>query len=368
MKTLRFCVVTLFISVVSILFSIALAPFLPIGCGGEAAEEEPPAEEPPAEEPPANPTAASDWVSEADWDSATSVTLTMVENADDTLAFSPNTLTFTAGQPYILKIVNPTGNTLKHYFSTEGAAAFVEGQNFYQAIATRKIETADAEYKAPYFQAVEMLVPTDSDRELEIYFVAVIPGTYAFYCEIAGHEALGMFGTITIEVPTGSDASDFALDLEVATDFNAALADDARKSGSDPVWVTGTRVDMTSTLTENADFTALSFDPSAQNLTKDVGYKLTLTNPAGNTSKHYFYDEADASGNFFRTVVFRKAQDSHAEIKPYYLKAVELRTPSGSNLSTDLYFVPTVAGAYENVCTVAGHKALGMTGTITVAE
>lgn len=324
------------------------------GCGGGTTEEET-----------TNPTLASEWVSNADWTGATEVTLTMVENSDGTLAFSPNTLTFTAGQPYILKIVNPAGNTQKHYFSTEGAAAFVAGQNFYQAIATRKIQTPDAEYKAPFFKAVEMLVPGSSDRELEIYFVAVLPGTYAFYCEVAGHEALGMTGTITIETPAGSTADDFALDLEVASDFDTSLPGDARTSGSHAVWTTKT--DITSTMTETSS-SSYSFTPSTQTLTKDAGYKLTLTNPDGNSSEHYFYNESDASGNFFWTVVFRKAQDSHAEIKPYYLKAVELRTPAGSALSTDLYFVPTVSGAYENVCTVAGHKALGMVGTITVTE
>jgi uncharacterized cupredoxin-like copper-binding protein len=61
--------------------------------------------------------------------------------------------------------------------------------------------------------------------------------------------------------------------------------------------------------------------------------------------------------------VTRKAEDSQAEIKVPYFKAIELLIGG----STDLYIVPTVAGSYGVVCTVTGHEAAGMTGTITVA-
>ncbi len=66
-------------------------------------------------------------------------------------------------------------------------------------------------------------------------------------------------------------------------------------------------------------------------------------------------------------MVTRKAQDSQAEIKVPYFKAVELLA-GGAAHSTDLYIVPTVPGSYELICTVAGHAELGMTGTIIVEE
>ncbi len=329
------------------------------GCGGGSSSSTPAT---------TNPTTSSGWVSAADWDSATTVTLAMKENSDGTYAFDPSTLTFTAGQPYILKISSGVGNEEKHYFATEGAAAFVTGSDFYQAIATRKVQTVDAEYKAPYFKAIEMLVPTTTAKELEIYFVAVLPGTYAFYCSITGHEAAGMTGTITIATPSDSTSSDFALDLEVDTDYATALAADDRLSGSDDVWTTV--VNLSENLTGTSS-TSYSFSPATLALTKGQGYKLTLNNTSTNTdSKHYWYDEGDigTTNPFFQNVVFRKAQDSQAEIKPYYLKAVELRDPSSADLSTDLYFVPTVSGSYENNCTVSGHKAAGMTGDIIVSD
>ena len=81
---------------------------------------------------------ASDWVAGADWNTATEVVLNMVENGP-ALSYSPSNLTFEAGKPYILRVVNPPGNVSKHYFSTEGMSL-----DFYKSIATRKIQTADA--------------------------------------------------------------------------------------------------------------------------------------------------------------------------------------------------------------------------------
>jgi uncharacterized cupredoxin-like copper-binding protein len=260
----------------------------------------------------------------------------MVESGSS-LSFSPSNLTFEAGKPYVLKINNPAGNAGKHYYSPEGTS-------FYQAVATRKIETAEAEYKAPYFDAVELKI----GGSLEVYFVPVLAGTYDIICTILGHKAAGMFGTITI---TGGEG--FALDLEVAPDFNAALMTDARKSGSHAVWTTA--VDVTVGMVETA--TSYGFVPPDVALTKDVAYKLLLDNPAGNSSKHYY-----TAADFYKTVVLRKADDSQAEIKAPYLKAVELLMGG----STTLFMVPTVTGAFNVLCTITGHAALGMTGTINV--
>lgn len=285
------------------------------------------------------PIKASDWVNSVDWSQATVVQLDMVEQAPfGPLAFSPSELSFEAGKPYILRIVNPASNLEKHYFAVEGLG------NFYKAIATRKIETADAEYKAPHFEAVELLI----GGSLDIYFVPVLPGTYDFLCIIPGHKERGMFGRATITGGAGNQ-----LDLEIATDFNTALSTDPRKSSSHSVW--SSRVDATVTIVETPSY---GFVPTDLAVAKDVAYKIVLENPTGNVSKHYY-----TAAEFYKTVVTRKAQDSQAEIKSLYFKAIEV-VPDGK---TELFMVPTVAGTYETLCTIPGHADLGMRGTIVVS-
>lgn len=278
------------------------------------------------------PTTSSGWVSFVDWNEATRVEVTAVEDGAD-FFYEPANLTFEAGKPYILVMNNPDTNVLKHYFHTP---------EFYQAIATRKAQTADAEYKAPYFDAFELLV----GGSIELYFVPVINGTYDMWCTIPGHLEAGMEGTWTICGGAGLE-----LDLEVAVDFDMALATDPRRSGSHAVWddcVLGTQ---TVTLTEFA------FDPADITLAEDVAYKLSLVSPDTNSAKHYY-----TAAGFYKSVVTRKAQDSQAEIKAPYLKAVELLIGG----STDLYLVPTISGLYDLTCTVPGHADAGMTGSITV--
>lgn len=300
---------------------------VPLGCDDGAMAPETP-----------TPVKASDWVSAANWDAATVVTVNMAEKSPTNYVFEPNNLTFEAGKPYILRITNPASNSSKHYFATEGLG------DFYQAIATRKIETADAEYKAPHFEAVELQI----GGTLELYFVAVLPGTYDILCTIPGHKQLGMFGTVTI---TGGDG--FQLDLEVANDFNAALSTDPRKSSSHSVWTS--LVDTTVTIRETPSY---GYVPTDLALTKDVAYKIILSNPTGHASNHYY-----TAAQFYKTVVTRKAEDSQAEIKALYFKAVELMIGG----TTELFVVPTVAGTFETLCTIPGHADLGMRGTIVVS-
>ncbi len=294
-----------------------------------------------------NPTATSGWIDSdfVDWSTATTVDVDMVENADlSVLSYSLSQSTFEAGKPYIIRINNPATNISKHYFSPQEALG-----SFYKAIATRKVQTADAEYKAPYFDAVELKI----GGTLELYFVPVLPGTYTIICTIAGHEDLGM----TTEVTIYGDPAD-QLDLQVADDFDVALATDARKSGDDAVWpgAADVTVDM-----EEAG-AVFSFVPPDLVLTKDLGYKLILANASDHASKHYYTAE-----EFYKTVVLRKADDTYAEIKAPYLKAVELLIGG----STTLFIVPTVANTVANptfyvLCTVPDHEAAGMHGTIVV--
>ena len=293
---------------------------------------------PPPPPPPPGPVTASEWVGSVDWDQRTVVDVDMVESGA-ALSYSPNVLSFEAGKPYVLRINNPASNASKHYFSPEGL------ESFYQAIATRKIQTAEAEYKAPYFDAVELKL----GGSLEIFFVPVLGGTYDIICTIAGHKEAGMTATATI---TGGEGNQ--LDLEVAPDFDFALTTDARRSGSHAVW--NTAVETTISMEETQS--TYGFVPPDIDLSRDVGYKLTLDNPTGNASKHYY-----TAGEFYKTVVLRKADDDQAEIKAPYLKAVELLLEG----TTILFIVPTVDGVYDVLCTIPGHADLGMTGTITVS-
>ena len=288
-----------------------------------------------------NPTTTSGWIdgSFVNWDNATTVTVDMVESGAGIFSFSLSQSTFEAGKPYILRMTNAGSNEAKHYFSPEDDLG-----SFYKAIATRKVQTADAEYKAPYFDALELKI----GGTLEIYFVPVLPGTYTIICTIPGHEAGGM----TTEVTIYGDPAD-QLDLEVAPDFNQALTTDPRKSGSHEVWTTA--VDVSVDMEEAGS--TFSFVPPDLALTRDVGYKLLLANASDHASKHYYTAE-----EFYKTVVLRKADDTYAEVKAPYLRAVELLIGG----STTLFIVPTVANTFDVLCTISGHVAAGMTGTIVV--
>lgn len=287
--------------------------------------------------PPTTPVRASDWVASADWAAASVVEVRMVEQGGS-YAFSPSQLTFEAGKPYILRLLNPASNVEKHYFATEGLG------DFYRAIATRKIETVDAEYKAPHFDAVELMV----GGRLDLFFVPVIAGSYDILCTIPGHKEGGMFGSVTI---TGGEG--YQLDLEVAADFDRTLASDPRKSSSHAVW--GSRVDTSVTLAESP---AYAFAPPNLALVRGTGYKIVLASALGNAAKHYY-----TAPQFYKNVVTRKVEDTQAEIKAPYLNAVELMPGKQASL----FMVPTVAGTFDTTCTIPGHAERGMTGTIVVS-
>jgi uncharacterized cupredoxin-like copper-binding protein len=280
---------------------------------------------------------SSEWVSEADWGTAETKTVVMHEESPTVFHFMPNDLTLTAGKPYIIKVQNPSTNSSKHYFTAE---------IFYKNIALRKAQTADCEYKAPYLNAVELLI----GGEIDIYFVAVIPGEYGFLCTIPGHAAKGMTGTITVVGDPGA-----GLELEVAGDWDRDLDTDARTSGSHAVW--DTKQTVTVDIVEGGTPDDLVFDPAHLNLTKGQAYVLKIQNAATNASKHYW-----TAGRFYRTLVTRKAQDSQAEVKVPYFTAIEFLIGG----TTELYHVPTKSGRYGLLCTIPGHAARGMTGSVTV--
>ncbi len=292
---------------------------------------------------PAPPVKASEWINSVNWDQRTVVTVTMVESSPTTMSFSPNQLTLEAGKPYVLRIVNPASNTSKHYFSPDTVPP-AGLRDFYKAVATRKIETTQAEYKAPHFNEVELYI----NGSLDIYFVPVLPGTYDILCTIPGHKGFGMTARVTI---TGSAGNQ--LDLEVAPDFNQALATDPRRSGGHAVWSTVVR--DTVNIVEQPVY---NFEPKDLPLVKDVGYELHIDNPAAHASKHYY-----TAAQFYKTVVLRKADDGQGEIKAPYLSAVEMMIGG----HTKLFIVPTQSGTFEVLCTIPGHADAGMKGTIVVS-
>jgi uncharacterized cupredoxin-like copper-binding protein len=288
-----------------------------------------------------SPVKASDWISKADWSTARTITFTFKENPYSIETSSP--LVFNAGQPYVLKLVNPVGNKEKHYFATTNS------NDFFKAVATRKAQTPDAEYKASYFEAFEMLVPATSDRILELFFVPVKTGKYHILCTITGHAEGGMHTDIEIK---GDPA--LQLDLEIDPTFKTELAKDPRKSGSHATWAT--RMDKTVTINEAPSY---AFNPGTLNLQQNQPYKIRLAQQTGNKEKHYYTAEG-----FYKTVVTRKLQDSHAEIKPYYLKAIELFQ---GNTFTEMFVVPTAIGSFPVKCTITGHEHAGMKGEIIVS-
>lgn len=119
-------------------------------------------------------------VKAADWSQMKTVTVRLRE-----YSFSPSNLSFRAGIPYKLQIVN--NGTGKHYFTAA---------EFFKAIATRKVQSnADGEIKAPYLLALEVFPA----RSLDLYFIPVKKGRYPLLCTIEGHADHGMTGYIVVE-------------------------------------------------------------------------------------------------------------------------------------------------------------------------
>ena len=121
---------------------------------------------------------AADLVSAADWDTMQTVRVEISE-----FTFTPEPLTFEAGKPYKLEIVNV--GTVKHYFTAE---------EFYSSVAFRKAQDSSGEIKAPYFKAIEVFPGEKAD----LYLIPTIPGSYDSVCTIAGHEDAGMHGNIVV--------------------------------------------------------------------------------------------------------------------------------------------------------------------------
>ncbi len=267
---------------------------------------------------------ASDFVSAADWGTMQTVRVEMAE-----FAFTPQDLTFEAGQPYKLEIVNV--GAVKHYFTAA---------EFYRMVAFRKAQTSEGEYKAPYFKAVEVF----PGNQVDLYFVPVIPGAYDSICTMTGHHDAGMHGHITV---TGETPSSPAPIIAVVKE-----GDWIQNAGD---WVSAADWSVMQTVT--IEMTEFAFTPETFTLVAGQPYKLEIVNLG--SVKHYF-----AAETFCCSVAFHKAQDNSGEIKAPFFKAVEVFPGQ----QADLYLIPTRVGTYDSACSITGHHDAGMHGHIEVIE
>lgn len=114
----------------------------------------------------------------ADWSKMETVTVTLSE-----YAFSPSTLVFKQGVP--TKLVLRNSGKEAHYFVSE---------QFFRNVATRKVQSSDGEFKAPYFTAIEVY----AGKTAEWFLIPMKKGTFDLLCTVKGHAERGMKGTIEV--------------------------------------------------------------------------------------------------------------------------------------------------------------------------
>jgi len=114
----------------------------------------------------------------ADWSRMETVTVTLSE-----YAFTPSLLVFKEGVP--TKLVIRNAGKEKHYFVSE---------EFFGTVATRKVESADGEVKAPRITAIEVY----PGKAIEWFLIPMKKGTFGLLCTVGGHAERGMKGTIEV--------------------------------------------------------------------------------------------------------------------------------------------------------------------------
>ncbi|MEO5373670.1 MAG: cupredoxin domain-containing protein [Alphaproteobacteria bacterium] len=122
---------------------------------------------------------SAEIVKKANWDKMQTVEVTLKEHS-----YEPEEIKLKANQPY--KIVLRNKGEKPHYWTAA---------EFFKNIATRKGQTKEAEFKVPYFNAVEV----NPGGVVDLFIVPVTPGTYQVFCTIDDHREKGMDGKIIIE-------------------------------------------------------------------------------------------------------------------------------------------------------------------------
>lgn len=118
-------------------------------------------------------------IAAADWSRAQAVTVAL-----DEFAFAPEALTFRAGRPYSLTLVNGGGSG--HSFTAPG---------FFRAIAVRSLAAPGGVKRAPLLESIAL----EAGRSRTLDFVPVRAGTYDLECDRPLHDVFGMTGSIRIE-------------------------------------------------------------------------------------------------------------------------------------------------------------------------
>ncbi|MBL8046771.1 MAG: cupredoxin domain-containing protein [Anaerolineales bacterium] len=96
--------------------------------------------------------------------------------------YSTTTLEVTAGQPVALTLINE--GVLEHDFSIEEIAV------------TSVSETNPADHSHAVGDLHAAVKPGETNV---LNFTPTEPGTYEFYCTVAGHKAAGMVGTLIVK-------------------------------------------------------------------------------------------------------------------------------------------------------------------------
>jgi len=153
-------------------------------------------------------------------------------------------------------------------------------------------------------------------------------GTYEYYCNVPGHKAAGMVGTLTVTedaaAPAAAQEASPAPAPDTATTDAAPAADEAAgeaapAAAAEPVEVVS--IDI-------------AFEPKELTIPADTDVTFSLPNE-GVTLHNFAIDALDIS----------------VDIQPGATEEEVINAP---------------AGTYEYYCNVPGHKAAGMVGTLTV--
>lgn len=114
----------------------------------------------------------------ADWSRMETVTVTLSE-----FAFFPSPVLLKEGVP--TKLIIRNAGKEHHYFVSE---------DFFNNVATRKVQSSDGEVKAPRFTAIEVY----AGRTIEWFLIPMKKGTFGLLCTVKGHAEHGMKGTIEV--------------------------------------------------------------------------------------------------------------------------------------------------------------------------
>jgi uncharacterized cupredoxin-like copper-binding protein len=106
------------------------------------------------------------------------------------MTYQPATLEVTAGQPVKLTFQNM--DSLDHDFSIMEIPVEMMG-------ATQ--EPMDGHDMSHMAQEPELHVAAMMNQSATLEFTPTKPGTYEFYCTVAGHKEAGMVGTLIVKAP-----------------------------------------------------------------------------------------------------------------------------------------------------------------------